>query len=96
MFSMKNALLHFQQAINLMLGNLVDVYALVYLDDTLIYSTMAEDQTKPVRAIFGRLSKSQFHLNCKKCTLFLLEVEFFGYMASKHRVLILSGKVLAI
>ena len=37
LFGMKNALSHFQQVMNLILGDLVDVNILLYLDNILIY-----------------------------------------------------------
>ena len=49
---MKNAPAHFQRAMNLMLGDLVDVCVLVYLDDILIFSRNKEDHVKHVRLVF--------------------------------------------
>ena len=43
--------------INPLLGNLIDVCFLVYVEDILIYSAMAEDYTRHLWAIFGRLAK---------------------------------------
>ena len=58
----------------LILGDLVDVYILFYLDNILIYLAMAEDQTRHIRAVFEQLTKSKFYLKYKKYTLFLPEV----------------------
>ena len=52
LFDMKNELLHFQLAINLMLGGLVDLYILVYLDNILIYLAIAKDYSRHIRAVF--------------------------------------------
>ena len=40
-----------------MLGDLVDVYIFVNLDNILIYLAMAEDHTKHTRAVFEWLAK---------------------------------------
>ena len=52
LFDMNSILLHFQQVINLMLEDLVDICILVYLDDILICLAIAEDQTRHLRAVF--------------------------------------------
>ena len=73
---------------NLILGDLVDACFLFYSDETLIYFTMNKDHTRDVKSIFEWLVKSKLYLECKKCTLFLLEVELFLYVVSKHEVLV--------
>ena len=52
LFGMKNTPPHFQQAIKLRLGDLVDVCLLVYLNDILIYLATAKDHDRHVRAVF--------------------------------------------
>ena len=69
-FGIKKALLHLHRVINLILGDLVDVYILVYLDDVFIYLSMAEDHTKHVKTIFKWLVKSKLYLKHKKNALF--------------------------
>ena len=78
-----------------MLGEL-DVYILVYLDNILIHSAMAEDHTKYTRAVFEHFSKSKLYLKQRKYTFFLLEVKVLGHMVSEHGVSVSPGKVSSI
>ena len=77
-------------------GDLFDIYILVYLDDTLIYSAIAEDHTSYIKAVFKILAKSKFYLKYKKYVLFLLEVEFRRHCVLESGVSVLLSKVSAI
>ena len=70
----------------IVLGDLLYVYVLVYLDDILIYSATIEDYTRNSRAVFEWLAKSKFYLKYKKCALFLPEVEFLGNVVFECRL----------
>ena len=94
-FGIKIALSHFQQVMNIILGDLIDVCLLVYLDDILIYSSIAEDYTRHIRAVIEQLVMSKLYLKYKKCALLLLEVESLGYLVSECGVLVPPGKVSA-
>ena len=52
LFGMQNVLLHFHRAMKTISGDLVGIYTLVYLDDILIYSVMAVDHIKYIKAFF--------------------------------------------
>ena len=45
LFGMKNIPSYFQQVMNLLLRDLVEVYVLLYLDNMLIYLAIDEDHT---------------------------------------------------
>ena len=81
---------------NIILGSLVNVYILIYLDDILIYLAMIEDYTKHVRVLFEQLAKLKSYLKHKKYALFLLQVEFLGHVVSERGVSVSSGKVFSI
>ena len=55
-FGFKNALAHFQRAMNLMLKDLIDTCVLVYLDDILIFSRDEVEHEEHVRSVFERLA----------------------------------------
>ena len=69
-----------------MLGDLIDVCALVYLDDILIFSRSEEEHRKHVRMVFDRLAKFKYHVKRKKCELFSEKVEFLGHTVSAEGV----------
>ena len=63
---------------NLLLAVLLDKCVLVYMDNILIYSKMAEEHVAHVKAVFECLVAKSWHIKEKKSALFLPEVEFFG------------------
>ena len=67
---------------NWLLGNLVDVYALVYLDDILIFSNTEKEYWKHLHMVCGRLAKFKCHVKHKKCELFSKRVEFLSHIIS--------------
>ena len=67
---------------NQMLGDLVEVCALVYLDNTLIFSHTEEEHHKHVYIVFDRLAQFKYHVMHKKCELFSERVEFLGHTIS--------------
>ena len=58
---------------------MVDVYALVDLDNILIFSYTEEEYLKHVHMVFDRLAQFKYHVKCKKCKLFSEKVEFLGH-----------------
>ena len=67
---------------NQLLGNLVDVCALVYFDNIFFFSRIEEKHWKYKRVVFDRLAKLKYFVKCKKCKLFSEKVEFFGHTVS--------------
>ena len=81
---------------NQLLGDLVDVCALVYLDDIIIFSHTEEEHRKHVCMVFDRLAQFKYHVSSKKCELFSKKVEFLGHTVSAAGVGIVQAKVDAI
>ena len=50
-YGLKNVPLHFQRSMSLLLADLLDKCALVYMDNILIYSNMADDHVAHVKAV---------------------------------------------
>ena len=81
---------------NQLLGDLVDVCALVYLDDILFFSRTEEEHRKHVRMVFDKLAQSKYHVKRKKCELFSEKFEFLGHTVSAAGVGVVQAKVDAI
>ena len=81
---------------NQLLGDLVDICALVCLDDILIFSHTEEEHQKHVHMVFDKLAQSKYHVKCKKCELFSEKVEFLGRTVSAAGVGIVQAQVDAI
>ena len=75
-FGLTNAPAVFQQFINEVLGNLLEVCTIGYLDDILIYSDSVEEHCLHVWEILQRLHKASLFANLKKCTFHTNMVEF--------------------
>ena len=95
-YGLKNAPLHFQRSVNLLLADLLDKCALVYMDDILIYSKTAEEYVAHVKAVFEHLAAKNWHIKEKKCTLLLPEVDFLGHVVSAAGVKVAVDKVDAV
>ena len=67
---------------NQLFGDLVDVYALIYLDDILIFSYTKEKYQKHIYIVFDRLVKFKYHVKCKRCELFSKKIKFLGHTIS--------------
>ena len=61
-YGLKNTLYHFQHSMNLLLADLFDKCVLVYMDDILIYSKMAEEHVAHVKAVFEHLAAKNWHV----------------------------------
>ena len=81
---------------NLLLADLLDKCVLVYMDDLLRYSKMADDHVVHVKAVLKCLVANNWHVKEKKCALFLPEVEFLGHLVSGKGVKVAVDKVDAV
>ena len=66
-FGLKNAPAVFQQFMNDIFSDLIDVTVIVYLDDILIYSNNREDHIRDVREVLRRIRDNNLFLKLSKC-----------------------------
>ena len=78
-FGLKNAPATFQRAIDIILSRVKWQYALVYLDDVIIYSKSFEEHIVHVRTVLTLLSKAGISLKLKKCEFFRPSVSYLGH-----------------
>ena len=81
---------------NLLFADLLDKCVLVYMDDILIYSKMADDHVAHVKAVFEHPAAKNWHVKEQKCALFLPEVVFIGHIMSAEGVKVVVDKVNAV
>ena len=74
-----NALALFQWFINEVLGEYLDIFAIAYLDDILIFSDMLKEHVDHVTKILKRFEAVQLQLKLKKCKFHVQETEFLGH-----------------
>ena len=85
-FGFVNALVTFQIYINEVLWHLVNTICMVYLNNILVYSAMRKQHIRDVCAVFLWLWEYCLYVNLKKCSFFVLEVEFPGFIVGTTEV----------
>ena len=80
-FGLKNAPPTFQRAMTVALHG-CEAFAVVYIDDILVFSHNEEEHLKHLAAVFARLEQHGYHVRIHKCELMKLEVEFLGHRLS--------------
>ena len=72
----------FQRLMQNCLGELNLTYALIYLDDVIIYSHTEEEHLAKLRAMFKRFRESGLKLKPSKCNFFRTEINYLGHTVS--------------
>ena len=86
-FSLTNAPISFQEYINKILSEKLDIFVIVYLDDILIYTEDDGDgHVAAVRLDLEQLRKFLLYANLKKCQFHQDEVRFLGYVVSSKGI----------
>ncbi len=81
-FGLSNGPAVFQQFINDVLGDLLDVCVIGYLDNILIYSNSLDKHKDHVQDILQQLQDAVLYTNPKKCTFHMDTVEYLGFILS--------------
>lgn len=79
-FGLTNAPATFQRWMNELLSDCLDIYALAYLDDIMIYSDNIEEHRKQVRHVLQRLTEAGVKLKASKCEFHTDRVEYLGFV----------------
>ena len=79
-FGLSNAPAAFQHFMNDVLGDLLDVCTVVYLNDILIYSDNLTEHQQHVREVLTRLRKHGLFAKAEKCEFHVETTEFLGYI----------------
>ena len=86
-FKLLNAPASFQDYINKIVAEKLNVFVNIYLDHTLIYTKDASQAyVNTVRWVLNKLRKHGFFANLKKCCFHKNEVQFLGYVISAQGV----------
>ena len=82
-FGLTNALTSFQEYINKILAEKLNIFVIVYLGDILIYTDNDGDgHVAAVQWVLEQLKKFLLFANLKKCQFYQKEVWFLGYVMS--------------
>ena len=83
-YGLCNALATFQWLMQNCLGELNLTYALIYLDDVIVFSRTEEDHLIQLRAVFERFREHGLKLKPSKCHFLQKEITFLGHKVSEE------------
>jgi hypothetical protein len=79
-FGLTNAPSNFMILMNEVMNPFLGKFFIIYLDDILIFNMSGEEHVKKV---LERLKEEKLEISLKKCTLFLEELFYLGFIVSK-------------
>ena len=92
-----NALATCQEVVNDALRDVLNITAIAYIDDVLIFTTGTRQQhTKDVGEVLERLSNAGFRTALEKCKFFRKEVDFLGFIVGTNGIRIDPEKIQSI
>ncbi|MBW0549652.1 hypothetical protein O181_089367 [Austropuccinia psidii MF-1] len=83
-FGLTNASAHFQNLVNDILQDPIDVYVVVYLDDIMVFSKSEEEHVTHVSTVLSRLRANNLSAKASKCLFHVSSVEYLGYVFSSE------------
>ncbi|GFT43635.1 retrovirus-related Pol polyprotein from transposon 17.6 [Trichonephila clavipes] len=95
-FGLRNAPATFQRLIDKFRSGLKDVFALSYLDDTIVLSETFGKHLEDLEKVFERLSIFKLHANRDKCHFACDRVKYLGFWITKDEIEADQEKISAI
>ena len=92
-FGLTNAPIAFQQFMNDIFSDFLDVCVVIYLDDILIYSNNMSEHHQHVKEVLKRLHKTSLYAKAEKCKLHSESVEYLGYILSLSGLTMFDNKI---
>ncbi|MBW0540952.1 hypothetical protein O181_080667 [Austropuccinia psidii MF-1] len=83
-FGLTNAPASFQNLGNDIFQDLLDVYAVVYLDGIMVFSKSEEEHVTYVSTVLSRLRANNLFAKASKCLFHVSSVEYLGYVVSSE------------
>jgi hypothetical protein len=96
LFGLTNALASFQQGMNEVLGDYLDVFCIAYLDNILIYLDNIKQHQQYVKMILEMVEEVGLKLKASKCEFHTNRMEYLGYIISPSSIQIDPEKVRAV
>jgi hypothetical protein len=92
-FGLTNAPAIFQSYINYTLRDFLDIFAIAYLDDIVIYSQNEEEHVEQVRRVLERLREAKLYLKLSKCLFHAREINYLGFVISPDGISVDPSRV---
>jgi len=95
-FGLTNAPSTFQDMMNHVLSDMLDVGVLAYMDDIQVYADTEEGHDRTVKEVLKRLQNNGLAISPEKCVWKTTEVEFLGYVIGRDGIRMSDDKVQAV
>ena len=92
-FGLTNTPIVFQQFMNDIFSDLLDVCIMIYLNDILIYSNSISEHYWHVKEVIKCLCKTNLYAKAEKCKFHFKLVEYLGYILSSSGLTMSNDKV---
>ena len=92
-FGLTNAPIAFQQFINNIFSNLLDVCIMIYLDDILIYSNNMSEHYQHIKKVLKHFCKASLYAKVEKCKFHSESIEYLEYILSSSGLTMSDNKV---
>ncbi|MBW0477631.1 hypothetical protein O181_017346 [Austropuccinia psidii MF-1] len=83
-FGLTNAPASFQNILNDIFADFLDIFVVFYLDDIMVFSTSEEELVKSFASVLQILRDNNLFAKGLKCIFHASSVEYLGYVASSH------------
>jgi len=92
-FGLTNTPVAFQQFMNDIFSDLLDVCVVIYLDNILIYSNNMSEHHQHVKEVLKCLYKASLYAKAEKCEFHFESVEYLGYILSPSGLTMSDNKI---
>ncbi|MBW0512319.1 hypothetical protein O181_052034 [Austropuccinia psidii MF-1] len=92
-FGLTNAPASFQNLVNDIFSDFLDIFFVVYLNDIMVFSGSEEEHVKHVASVLQRLTDNHFFAKSSKCVFHASTMEYLGYVVSGDGLKMDSSKV---
>ncbi|XP_070679275.1 uncharacterized protein [Malus domestica] len=95
-FGLINAPATFMDMMNRVFQPYWDMFAIVFIDDILVYSKSKAEHARHLKLVLSSLREHQLYAKFSKCEFWLNQVAFLGHVISSQRIQVDSHKVVAV
>ena len=95
-FGVANAPVQFMGMMNDLLGEYLDQFILIFLDNILMYSQNIKEHVEHMRKVLGKLRKHRLYAKASKCEFVKLSIEFLGQQITSSGMTPTEAKLRAV
>ncbi|MBW0475320.1 hypothetical protein O181_015035 [Austropuccinia psidii MF-1] len=92
-FGLTNAPASFQNLVNDIFSDFLDIFVVLYLNDIMFFHSSWEEQVKNVASVLQRLRDNNLFAKASKCVFHVSSLEYLGYFVSSDGLKMDNSKV---